>query len=60
MKKFFGSIVSDKDWDPDASKVVGILMCLGGLVGWCLTGYDPTAVLAFGASLLGIAKVREG
>lgn len=60
MKKFLLSLGSDKDWDPDASKVMGILLIVAAVGVWALTGNDPTSVLAFGAGLLGVAKVREG
>jgi hypothetical protein len=34
MKNWFTSIIGDKEYDPDASKIVGMILCIVAIVGF--------------------------
>lgn len=59
-KNWFTSLFTDKEWDTDLSKVCGFLMIIVGFVGFFIEKNNFEWMIMTGASLLGIAKVREG
>lgn len=60
MKKFFKSIFTDKEWDADCSKICGWIMITVGFVGFFLEKNNFEWLITTGASLIGIAKIKEG
>lgn len=54
--KFLHSLVTDKDWDADATKVFGIAVVVCGLVGFFLGKHDFQWVIVFGAGLISSGK----
>lgn len=59
-KNWFTSIFTDRDWDTDASKVVGVICFICGIVGFFLEKPESVVVLGEAFALLGIAKYKEG
>ena len=59
-KNWLTSLLSDKDWDLDLAKVVGLVVVGCGITGFFL-GKDEgivMAMLGFGSGLLGITKAK--
>lgn len=59
-KSQLASLFTDKDWDFDLAKIVGFVTVVCGLVGFFLNKDESTvtAMLGFGAGLLGITKAK--
>lgn len=55
MKKFFRSLFTDGSWDGDATKVLGVMLIIAGVVGWFM-GRDPAFIIGFGAALAASGK----
>lgn len=55
MFKQLKSLVTDKDWDADLTKVLGLILVFVAVVGW-FRGLDPVVVLAFGSGLVASGK----
>jgi hypothetical protein len=55
MSKFFKSLVTDGQWDGDATKVIGIIIVAAGIIGYFF-GKDPLVMLAFGGGLIATGK----
>lgn len=56
MKRWLKSITTDADWDPDATKILGLVMVVAGVIGWLVLGRDPTYVMGFGSALVAAGK----
>lgn len=55
------SLVTDRQWDLDLTKVLGLVIVVAGIVGWFRNGSDPTVVLALGSALVASGKwSKEG
>lgn len=59
-QNWFTSIFTDKEWDADASKVVGIVCFICGIVGFFLEKPESVVILGESFALLGISKIKEG
>lgn len=59
MKDFFKAIFTDGEWDGDATKFVGFLVVVAGLVGFFLGSTGFEFVLAFGAGLIATGKFSK-
>lgn len=60
LKRFGLSLISDREWDPDLTKLIGLAMVVAGVVGW-FQGNDPTFVIGFGSGLIASGKFsKEG
>lgn len=57
---WFKTMLSDKEFDWDVSKVFGAICCVCALVGYFMGKENSIALLGEGLALLGIAKIREG
>lgn len=57
-KGFLKSLVTDKEWDGDPTKVAGWVLVTCGVIGW-FAGKDPTIIFAFGGGLLGLGKFSQ-
>jgi len=55
MSKFLKSLITDKDFDGDATKILGIMLIIAGVVGWFM-GHDPAFIVGFGAALAASGK----
>lgn len=60
MIKAIKSIFSDKDFDADASKIIGIACTVCGIVGFFLELSEWQWLVGFGVGLLGIKAKVEG
>ena len=56
--QFFKSLFTDKDFDGDATKVLGIMLIIAGVVGWFM-GHDPAFIVGFGAALAASGKFSD-
>ena len=59
MKDFIRAIFTDGEWDGDATKFVGFLIVLAGLVGFFIGAQGFEFVLAFGAGLIATGKFSK-
>ena len=60
-KNWFISLFSDRDWDCDLTKVLGLAIIVAGLVGFFLEKLDFHWVIAFGSGLVATGKFsKEG
>ena len=56
MKKFIKALFTDGAWDGDATKFVGFLIVVAGIVGFFLRVPGFEVVLVFGAGLIATGK----
>jgi hypothetical protein len=59
MKDFFRALFTDGEWDGDATKFVGFIIVIAGLVGFFLGASGFEFVLAFGAGLIATGKFSK-
>lgn len=59
MKNFIKSLFTDADWDGDATKFVGFLIVLAGLVGFFMSKQGFEIVIAFGSGLIATGKFSK-
>ncbi len=59
MKDFFKALFTDGEWDGDATKFVGFIIVVSGLVGFFLGEQGFEFVLAFGAGLIATGKFSK-
>ena len=55
MGKILKSLLTDGDWDPDITKVLGLVLVIVGVVGWFM-GRDPAFIVGFGAAMAASGK----
>lgn len=61
MKKFFQSLVTDREWDADVTKVAGLALMLCGLVGFFIGKPGFEWLIGFGAAAFSSGKFsKEG
>lgn len=61
MKKFLESLFTDREWDADATKIIGFAIVIAGLVGFFLGKSNFEWVVGFGAGLIATGKFsKEG
>lgn len=56
MKNALKSLMTDGQWDPDVTKVFGMLLMVAGVVGWLGLDRDPVFIVGFGAALAASGK----
>lgn len=56
MKDFIKALFTDGEWDGDATKFVGFIVVVAGLVGFFLGARGFEFVLAFGSGLIATGK----
>lgn len=59
-KNWFKSLFTDREWDADASKIVGFALVVAGCVGFFMAKENFQWLIAFGAGLLGWKAKVEG
>ena len=59
MGKFIKSIFTDKDWDGDATKVIGFCIIVAGLVGFFMNKDNFAWVVGFGSTLIATGKFSK-
>lgn len=59
MKNWFTSIIGDRDFDPDAAKVLGFLLCIVGCIGFFKSVQGWETMLYTGAALVLGKAIRE-
>lgn len=59
MKNFIKSLFTDADWDGDATKFVGFLIVLAGLIGFFIGKQGFEIVIAFGSGLIATGKFSK-
>jgi hypothetical protein len=57
--KFLASLVTDRDWDGDAAKFVGIVLIAAGVAGFFYSKPDFQWVIITGAGMVGTGKWAE-
>lgn len=55
MGKILKSLLTDGEWDPDITKVLGLVLVIVGVVGWFM-GRDPAFIVGFGAAMAASGK----
>ena len=61
MIKVIKSIFTDREWDADATKVVGFCVVIAGMVGFFMGKENFQWVIAFGSGLIATGKFsKEG
>ena len=55
MVKVLKSLLTDSEWDPDITKVLGLVLVIVGVVGWFM-GRDPAFIVGFGAAMAASGK----
>lgn len=61
MIKFLESLFTDREWDADATKIIGFAIVIAGLVGFFLGKSNFEWVVGFGAGLIATGKFsKEG
>jgi hypothetical protein len=55
MVKILKSLLTDGEWDPDITKVLGLALVIVGVVGWFM-GRDPAFIVGFGAAMAASGK----
>ncbi|DBA35010.1 TPA_asm: hypothetical protein vir526_00045 [Caudoviricetes sp. vir526] len=55
MVKVLKSLLTDGEWDPDITKVLGLVLVIVGVVGWFM-GRDPAFIVGFGAAMAASGK----
>jgi len=55
MGKILKSLLTDGEWDPDITKVLGLALVIVGVVGWFM-GRDPAFIVGFGAAMAASGK----
>lgn len=53
---WFKSLFTDKEWDADATKILGFCIVIAGLVGFFLEKSNFQWVVGFGAGLIATGK----
>ena len=59
MKIFIKSLFTDGEWDGDATKFIGFLIVLTGLVGFFMSKQGFEIVIGFGAGLIATGKFSK-
>ena len=59
MMMFIKSLFTDGDWDGDATKFIGFLIVLAGLVGFFMSKQGFEIVIAFGSGLIATGKFSK-
>jgi len=53
------SLVSDKDWDADVVKILGIALVAAGVVGWWKGKTDFQWIVGYGSTLVATGKFSK-